>query len=185
MAVARVASRYAKALLSLAEERGELDAVAKDLALLEEVVAGNRDLELMLQSPLVKADKKHAVLEAVFGPHLSALTNAYLRILVQKGREGLIKDLTAEGNNQLRQMRNIQVASVTTAVPLDDALRDRILAQVAKIHEGDIELTEHVDADILGGYILQMGDRMIDASVKRQIRALGRELTEHDYEPEF
>jgi len=46
-------------------------------------------------------------------------------------------------------------------------------------------LTEHVDADILGGYILQMGDRMIDASVKRQIRALGRELTEHDYEPEF
>jgi F-type H+-transporting ATPase subunit delta len=185
MAVARVASRYAKALLSLAEERGELDAVAKDLALLEEVVAGNRELELMLQSPLVKADKKLAVLEAVFGPHLSALTNAYLGILVQKGREGLIKDLTAEGNNQLRQMRNIQEASVTTAVPLDDALRNRILAQVAKIHEGDIELTEHVDADILGGYILQMGDRMIDASVKRQIRALGRELTEHDYEPEF
>jgi F-type H+-transporting ATPase subunit delta len=185
MAVARVASRYAKALLSLAEERGELDAVAQDLATLEQVVEGNRELELMLQSPLVKADKKQAVLDAVFGSHLSPLTQSYLRILVQKGREGLIKDLTTEGNNQLRQLRNIQEASVTTAVPLDDALRAKVLAQVAKIHEGQVELTEHVDADILGGYVLQMGDRMIDASVKRQIRALGRELTEHDYEPEF
>ena len=171
MAVARVASRYAKALLSLAEERGELDAVAQDLTTLEQVVEGNRELELMLQSPLVKADKKQAVLDAVFGSHLSPLTQAYLRILVQKGREGL--------------MRNIQEASVTTAVPLDDALRAKVLAQVAKIHQGQVELTEHVDANILGGYILQMGDRMIDASVKRQIRALGRELTEHDYEPEF
>ncbi|MDA0729362.1 MAG: ATP synthase F1 subunit delta [Bacteroidetes bacterium] len=185
MAVARVASRYAKALLSLAEERGQLNEVAEDLATLDQVVAENRELELMLQSPLVKADKKQAVLDAVFGSQISDLTKAYLRILIQKGREGLIKDLTHEGNNQLRVMRNIQVATVTTAVPLDASLREKILTQVSKVHQGEIELTEHVDADILGGYILQIGDRMIDASVKRQIRTLGRELTEHDYEPEF
>jgi F-type H+-transporting ATPase subunit delta len=185
MAVARVASRYAKALLSLAEERGELDAVAQDLATLQEVVDHSRDLELMLQSPLVKADKKQAVLDAVFGNRLSELTQGYLRILLQKGREGLIKDLTHEGNNQLRAMRNIQEALVITAVPLDESLRSKVLAQVAKVHQGEIELTEKVDPNILGGYILQMGDRMVDASVKRQIRSLGRQLTEHDYESEL
>ena len=59
------------------------------------------------------------------------------------------------------------------------------LAQVAQVHKGEVEMKELVDPDILGGYVLQLGDQMIDASVKRQIKALGRELTEHDYEPEL
>ena len=64
-------------------------------------------------------------------------------------------------------------------------LREKVLGQVAKVHNGDVELQEQVDPNILGGYILKMGDQMVDASIKRQLRSLGRELTEHDYEPEF
>ena len=56
---------------------------------------------------------------------------------------------------------------------------------MSKVHQGEVDLTEKINPDILGGYILQLGDQMIDASVKSQIQALGRELTEHDYEPEF
>ena len=185
MATARVASRYAKALLSLAEERGELDAVANDLTTLDEVIGGSADLAVMLKSPVVKADKKQAVLEAVFSNHVSALTLGYLRILVGKGREGLIGDLAIEGKNQLRLMRNVKEVSLTTAAPLTAELREKVLGQVAKVHNGDVELQEQVDPNILGGYILKMGDQMVDASIKRQLRSLGRELTEHDYEPEF
>jgi F-type H+-transporting ATPase subunit delta len=93
--------------------------------------------------------------------------------------------MVAEGQRQLRVLRNIQEVSVTTAVPLTDELRSRILAQVAQVHKGEVEMKELVDPDILGGYVLQLGDQMIDASVKRQMKALGRELTEHDYEPEL
>ena len=75
--------------------------------------------------------------------------------------------------------------TVTTAVALTAELRSNILAQVLKVHQGEVDLTEKINPDILGGYILQLGDQMIDASVKSQIQALGRELTEHDYEPEF
>jgi len=185
MATARVASRYAKALLSLAEERGELDAVANDLVTLDEVVGGSADLAVMLNSPVVKADKKQAVLDAVFSKHVSTLTMGYLRIMVGKGREGLIGNLAIEGKNQLRLMRNVKEVSLTTASPLTSELREKVLGQVAKVHNGEVELQEQVDPNILGGYILKMGDQMVDASIKRQLRSLGRELTEHDYEPEF
>ena len=185
MATARVAARYAKALLSLAQERGEVDAVGGDLDTLQGVLSGSHDLVLLLQSPIVKADKKQAVLDAVLGGHLSDLTTSFLKILVTKGREGLVVDMVDEGQRQLNILRNIQEASVTTAAPLTDELRQQILGQMAKVHDGEVDMVEHVDPDILGGYILQMGDQMIDASVKRQLRSLGRELTEHDYEPEF
>lgn len=185
MATARVAARYAKALLSLAQERGDVEAVGRDLETLHVVLRGSHDLVLLLQSPIVKADKKQAVLDAVLGDHLSDLTTSFLKILVTKGREGLVVDMVDEGQRQLNILRNIQEASVTTAVPLTEELRQRILGQMAKVHDGEVDMVEHVNPDILGGYILQMGDQMIDASVKRQLRSLGRELTEHDYEPEF
>jgi F-type H+-transporting ATPase subunit delta len=185
MATARVAARYAKALLSLAQERKEMDVVGRDLDLLSALFQDARDLVLLLQSPIIKSDKKQAVLDAVLQEHLGELVSSYLRILVNKGREGLVVDMVTEGQSQLRALRNIQSVSVTTAFPLTDSLRDQIMAQVAKVHKGDVDLTETVDPEILGGYMLKMGDQMIDASVKRHLRTLGRELTEHDYEPEF
>lgn len=162
-----------------------MDVVGRDLDLLSALFRDARDLVLLLQSPIIKSDKKQAVLDAVLQEHLGELVSSYLRILVNKGREGLVVDMVTEGQSQLRALRNIQSVSVTTAFPLTDSLRDQIMAQVAKVHKGDVDLTETVDPEILGGYMLKMGDQMIDASVKRHLRTLGRELTEHDYEPEF
>lgn len=162
-----------------------MDVVGRDLDLLSALFRDSRDLVLLLQSPIIKSDKKQAVLDAVLQDHLGELVSSYLRILVNKGREGLVVDMVTEGQSQLRALRNIQSVSVTTAFPLTDSLRDQIMAQVAKVHKGDVDLTETVDPEILGGYMLKMGDQMIDASVKRHLRTLGRELTEHDYEPEF
>lgn len=162
-----------------------MDVVGRDLDLLSALFRDARDLVLLLQSPIIKSDKKQAVLDAVLQDHLGELVSSYLRILVNKGRVGLVVDMVTEGQSQLRALRNIQSVSVTTAFPLTDSLRDQIMAQVAKVHKGDVDLTETVDPEILGGYMLKMGDQMIDASVKRHLRTLGRELTEHDYEPEF
>ncbi|MEY3010283.1 MAG: synthase subunit delta [Bacteroidota bacterium] len=162
-----------------------MDVVGRDLDLLSALFRDSRDLVLLLQSPIIKSDKKQAVLDAVLQDHLGELVSSYLRILVNKGRVGLVVDMVTEGQSQLRALRNIQSVSVTTAFPLTDSLRDQIMAQVANVHKGDVDLTETVDPEILGGYMLKMGDQMIDASVKRHLRTLGRELTEHDYEPEF
>jgi F-type H+-transporting ATPase subunit delta len=85
----------------------------------------------------------------------------------------------------IRDLNNVRVVEVTTATGLDDSTRERVLVEIKKLHGGEIELSERVDHDIIGGYTLKMDDQMIDASTRRQLQMLRRELTEHDYEPEF
>ena len=181
----RVASRYAKALLGLASERGELKAVESDINTLSSLVDSSKEFELLLVSPVVKPDQKKAVLTALLKDKLSEVTFMFIILLVSKGREGAIASIVEEAKSQLREMNNIQAATVKTASPLDDDSRAKILAQVAKLHNGEVELKEIVDPEILGGFVLRLDDKEIDASIKRQLNTLGRKLTEHDYEPEF
>ena len=181
----RVASRYAKALLGLASERGELKAVESDINTLSSLVDSSKEFELLLVSPVVKPDQKKAVLNALLKDKLSEVTLMFIILLVSKGREGAIASIVEEVKSQLRAMNNIQAATVKTASPLDDDSRAKILAQVAKLHNGEVELKEIVDPEILGGFVLRLDDKEIDASIKRQLNTLGRKLTEHDYEPEF
>tara|TARA_B000000532_G_scaffold239127_1_gene228336 strand:- start:496 stop:1053 length:558 start_codon:yes stop_codon:yes gene_type:complete len=181
----RVASRYAKALLGLASERGELKAVESDINTLSSLVDSSKEFELLLVSPVVKPDQKKAVLNALLKDKLSEVTFMFIILLVSKGREGAIASIVEEVKSQLRAMNNIQAATVKTASPLDEDSRAKILAQVAKLHNGEVELKEIVDPEILGGFVLRLDDKEIDASIKRQLNTLGRKLTEHDYEPEF
>ena len=181
----RVASRYAKALLGLASERDELKAVESDINTLSSLVDSSKEFELLLVSPVVKPDQKKAVLTALLKDKLSEVTFMFIILLVSKGREGAIASIVEEAKSQLRAMNNIQAATVKTASPLDDDSRAKILAQVAKLHNGEVELKEIVDPEILGGFVLRLDDKEIDASIKRQLNTLGRKLTEHDYEPEF
>jgi len=181
----RVASRYAKALLGLASERSELKAVESDINTLSSLLDSSKEFELLLVSPVVKPDQKKAVLTALLKDKLSEVTFMFIILLVSKGREGAITSIVEEAKSQLRAMNNIQAATVKTASPLDDDSRAKILAQVAKLHNGEVELKEIVDPEILGGFVLRLDDKEIDASIKRQLNTLGRKLTEHDYEPEF
>ena len=181
----RVASRYAKALLGLASERGELKAVESDINTLSSLLDSSKEFELLLVSPVVKPDQKKAALTALLKDKLSEVTFMFIILLVSKGREGAVASIVEEAKSQLRAMNNIQAATVKTASPLDDDSRAKIHAQVAKLHNGEVELKEIVDPEILGGFVLRLDDKEIDASIKRQLNTLGRKLTEHDYEPEF
>jgi F-type H+-transporting ATPase subunit delta len=82
-------------------------------------------------------------------------------------------------------LRIVNFAEVRTAVPLNDAIRERVTAALKKMHEGEVELNEQVDASLIGGFQLFMDNRMIDASIKREIDLLPRHINDHDYEPEF
>ena len=185
MASKRVASRYAKALLGLASERNELNRVESELRMIASLVDASREFELLLTSPVVKPQKKKDILKAIFQTGLSDLTSGFINILVTKGRESLLPTIVGEALSQLRIMKHIQAAEVRSATPLEESTRAKILAEVAKIHNGVIELNETIDPDLLGGFILRMDDKQIDASLKRQLSTLRRKLSEHDYEPEF
>jgi len=185
MAAPRVSIRYAKSLIGLASERGTLAEVERDVRAILAAIECSRELELMLASPVIKADAKKNVIDRVFGNHLDALTVAFLQILLTKGREGLVRSICDATIRLLRDMRGVYAASIRTAQPLAPEVRDRLVGRLNSQFPGGVELTEVVDAEVLGGFVLHVGDRMLDASVKRQLALIRRELTENEYEPEF
>jgi F-type H+-transporting ATPase subunit delta len=96
MAESRVASRYVKSLLSLAEEQNALEQVKVDMQLFANVCASSHDFTNMLKSPIIKHDKKLAILEAIFKGKVNALTLAIIKMLTQKNREPLLPAIAAE-----------------------------------------------------------------------------------------
>lgn len=172
-----VASRYAKSLLDLAVEKGQLDAVYADMLQVKEVAAGSKDFVTFLNSPIIKTDKKTAVLNTLFEGKLSDLTLKFLILVASKRRESVIPEMASAFIDQYKAHKNILTAVVTSANGLDAATRQKALDLVKSQMEGEIELVEKTDASLIGGFILKIGDKQIDRSVSRQLTNLKKELT--------
>lgn len=181
MGQSKVAIRYAKSLLDLARERGAVDGAQEDMEIVASAYDESRDLQLLLQSPIIKADKKLDILKQIFGSRLGPVSMAFIEIITKKGREGLIGQIAKACVRMAKEQKHIYGASVTSASPLDDASRQKVLDIVKQLKTGTIELEEKVNPELIGGFQLRVGDQMIDASVLAQIRALNREFSENPY----
>lgn len=178
----KVAQRYAKSLINLATERNEVDAVEKDMNLILEVLEESKDMRLLLQSPVVNTDKKEKILDAVFGGHITEMSKGFIRILTSKGRESLLLEVSARFVELVKQSKGILTAKVITAGKLTDEDRASINKMVAEMNQGTAEIEEVVDPSIVGGFILKVEDKMVDASVTTQLRKLRRNFTDKTYE---
>lgn len=177
----RAASRYAKSLIELAQEQNILEQVNEDMKLFSDVVAKNRDLELLLRNPIVKSDKKLAVIEAIFKGKVTGLTLAFFKIVAHKSREALLKLIAAEFKVQYNEYQGITEASVTTAVPLSPALRDELGQRLVAQTGQKIELEERIDPSLIGGFLLRVGDKQIDSSVKYNLNKLRNKFKDNPY----
>lgn len=176
----RFSSRYAKALLDLSVEQNQVDAVYADMQLVARSIDGSRDLELLLKSPVVNSDKKAAILKAAF-TQLNKVTDGFIQLLVSKGREAFLADISQSFIEQYKTMKGITVAYVKTAAALDSATRDQILAHAQRMAGGTIEIAEVVDPELIGGFVLRVGDQLIDHSVSGKLKSLKREFSENLY----
>ena len=184
MADQQVAARYAKSLLDLAQEMGTLATVKQDMDLLANTMAGSRDLRLLLRNPIVKHDKKLGILTAIFQGKVSDTLLRFFQILTSKNREDALEYIGSEFLIQYNALMGVQVAEVTSATPLTPATRAEIERRV-KQQTGlqDVSLTEKVDASLIGGFVLRVGDQQIDDSVKGNLRRLRTTLTDTTYQP--
>lgn len=176
MKISKSASRYAQALLDLAIEQNKLDAVAADMKYMATVCAENPELELMLQSPVVKADKKLTVLNAIF-EQFDQLTKMFVDLIVKNGREAYLSQIASSFDVLLKEHHGIVPVTLISAQKLDDKVKKEIVSKVQASITGTVELTEKIDADLIGGFIVRMGDTQIDASVASQINKLKQRLT--------
>jgi F-type H+-transporting ATPase subunit delta len=171
-----VASRYAKSLMELAVENKQLDAVKNDMKTIQLVCNQNHEFILFLNSPVIKTDKKLAVLSDLFKGKISDLSLSFLNLITSKRREAYIGDITAAFDELYKENKNIFTAVVTSANGLDEKTRLMVIDLIKSQMNGEVELTEKIDANTIGGFILKIGDRQIDKSVARQLNNLKKEL---------
>ena len=183
MSQQRAASRYAKSLLDLAQERGTLEEVKQDMDLFAKTLAGSRDFRLLLRNPIVKHDKKLAILKAIFDGKLSDVTMRLLTLITEHNRESALEWVATEFHAQYNILRGMQEATVTSAVPLTPESREEI-NQLVRRQTGlqDVELTEKVDPNLIGGFVLRVGDRQVDDSVRTSLRKMRTTLIENSYQ---
>ena len=176
MAGSRAAIRYAKAVLSLATDQKSAEAVNSDMKSITNSIAQSEDLNQMLQSPVVRSSDKKAVLLAVFKDANVTTTNLIDTLIANK-RLPLLNNVATSYTQLYDQLRESQVASVTTAVPLTDALKTKVIAKVKELTGKDAEVENIIDESILGGFILRVGDIQYNASISNKLEKLKREFT--------
>jgi F-type H+-transporting ATPase subunit delta len=178
----RLAARYAKSLLDLAIEKDQLEKVYADMQWLQAVNKSNRDFVVLLRSPVIKGDKKEKIIEAVTRGNISEMTAGFIRLMVRKSREGFLPEVVTAFVNQYKLYKNIHTIKLTTAVPVSDKVKSQIMDRIRKTTDmKNIELESVVNEDIVGGFVLQAGDKLIDASIAYDLKAIARQFENNDF----
>jgi F-type H+-transporting ATPase subunit delta len=175
MAGTRAAIRYAKAILSLATDNQKAEAVQADMALIGQSIANNASLENALKSPVVKLLEKAAVLDALF-PSVSSESKSLFTTLVSNKRVNILGQIATQYGILYDQVNNKENAFVTTAIPMTSELEEKVMAKLKTLTTKEVTLRKSVDANILGGFVLRVGDLQYDASVSNQLNTLKRKF---------
>lgn len=178
----RVASRYAKSLLDLSIEQGQLEPVYKDMLYLQELTSKSRDFQNLLRSPVINADTKLRTIEAVTNGNITPLTTAFIRLMVNKAREAVMPEIITSFVKQYKEEKGIQTLKLTTATPVSDSVKQAIVNRVKQTGNiQNLELEEKVDPSIIGGFVLQVGDKLIDASISYDLQQIERQFENNDF----
>ena len=168
----RVARRYAKALLSLAQENDIMERANEDMKLVNAVFGMDKELKIILKSPIVREGKKQKILSRLFEDKVHPLIMHYMLIIARKRRAALLDGISQEFQLVYKNFLGIEPVQVITAAPLEDALREKVIAVARRMTTKTIEFREEVNPSIIGGFILNLGDKQYDASVRRKLANL-------------
>ncbi len=171
-----VATRYAKSLIDLAKEQNTLEAVKADMNLFVQTIRVNSQLEAVLRNPIIPLDKKVKILDAIFEEKVDKVTLMFFHLMVNKSRAEILYPTALEFVNQYDVFKQIVRATVVSAWPLSDANRTEVIEEVKHIAQGEVILTEKIDTDLIGGFVLTVGDRQIDASVSGSLTRLKKDF---------
>ena len=172
-------TRYAQALLDLAEEAKSLPRVEKDLKSFNKMYASSPDLKRLAESPVYTTEDKVAALTAVAKKaKLSALTQQFIGIVAENRRAGDLPGIISAFNDMVARRRGSQVAKVTSAAKLTAAQLSAIKAQLKKSLGRPVDIETSVDPDLLGGFVVRIGSRLYDSSLKTKLEDLRLALKE-------
>lgn len=174
----KISVRYAKALFELAKEQNVLKEIKSDVESILEVYNLSPELANFLTSPIFKGARKKEVLQKTFSSSVSPLTVSFLNMLVDNKREGYLRNIALYFNDLVKSDLGIQSVSISSAAPLSDNAKANLVQAVKKAYNKEIELSINIDESLIGGFILRVEDKQLDASVASRLREIKRVLTD-------
>jgi len=178
----RLAQRYAKSLIDLSAELKQLDIVHADIMLLDAICSQSREFVLMLKSPIIKADKKYKIIAAVSENKISKITQTFIKLLCSKNRESNLPEIINSFIEQFNKIKGIHKVKLTTATPVSDQIKDLFIHKIQEASSlKKIELETVVNENIIGGFVLEMEGRLIDASILRDLNDVKKQFANNDY----
>jgi F-type H+-transporting ATPase subunit delta len=178
----RLAARYAKSLLDLAVERKQLDEVYQDMVFMHRLCADSREFVVLLKSPVITEDKKEKIFLALTRGRISGLTAMFNQLLIRKNREFYLDEIVDAFIQQYKDYNHIQIVKLTTAVEVSDQIKAELVNQIKTVPGiQDVELQCQVDEKIVGGFVLDFGDRRIDASIAYDLAKIRAQFDKNDY----
>ncbi len=174
--MSRAAIRYAKAVLSLAQDKKAAEDVQKDMQGIIATTEGSAELRMVLNSPLIKSEVKLAALREIF-KNTGDITQKLFDTLIENKRVELLPNVAKQYIVLFDELNNIQLAKVTTAVPLDKALSAKVSTKIKELTGNEATIENIIDESIIGGFILRVGDLQYNASIANKLTNLKRELS--------
>ncbi len=178
----RLAARYAKSLIDIATELNQLNAVHDDILLLNSVCKKSREFVVMLNSPIIPADKKYKIIQAITDNKVSKITQTFIKLLAAKNRESNLPEIITAFVEQFNKMKGIHKVKLTTATPVSDEIKNSFINKIESSSAiNNIEMETITDEKIIGGFVLEMDGKLVDASILRDLNDVKKQFDNNDY----
>ena len=178
----RLAGRYAKSIIDLAVEKDQLEVVYKDMLYLQSICKSSREFVNLLKSPIIKGDKKQQILNAVTKDKVGVLTASFNELMIKKGREESLPEIVAAFIDMYNSIRGIHKVKLTTAQAVSEELKQSIVDKfTATTSLQHIELEAVVNEALIGGFVLEFNNTMIDASIQRDLKDIKKQFLDNIY----
>ncbi|MCX7877670.1 MAG: ATP synthase F1 subunit delta [Ignavibacteria bacterium] len=178
MSFRKTARRYTLALYESALEKKQTEEVRKDFSDILALIKSSNDFRTFLISPVITPERKTEIIKLIFGGKVQELTENFLRMLCLKNRINILPEISEDFLDLVNEKKGIAKAVVKTAVEISDSQKKSIEDILRKFSHREISAEYKTEPEIIGGFIAQIGDRIIDASIKRQLELLKQKLTQ-------
>ncbi len=181
MSGSRAAIRYAKAILSYSLEKKKETQVNNDMLLIASTIEKSEDLQLLLSNPIIKNEIKRTTINKVFDKKISEPSKQLIDLLITNRRLGILEYVAKKYTVIYDELKGIEVAQVTSATPLSKQLTSEVLEKVKQLTGKKATLKNIINPDIIGGFILRVGDVQYDASISNKLLVLKRQFEDNSF----
>ena len=171
-----VSERYAQALLELVSDNLSKEDILKELLDITESVKGSGDLNKVMTSPVISNDEKKNVISKLFENTTNKVILNFLKLLVDKNRFSMLESITKEYKNEINRLNNLLSINVTSAIDLTEDEKSAIKDKLSNILNKNIELEWATNPDIIAGLVFEVGDNIIDNSLRHKLQDLSRNI---------